>query len=171
MSESSSAVSNRVALSSPSRSGYVLDEQISKAAVRVLRASRCALALAVLSSVTVSGQSPSLPKAQQGLGAMTHGSSESNVPIGEQEAFRAHKLLALLNAERQKSMVSDANKLLRLAQELNAELARDDSGLSSSQQAHKAAQIEKLARNVREKMSFAVGGNSVIDSPFSVMRP
>ena len=97
--------------------------------------------------------------------------STGDTSIAGQQALQQHKLQGLLNAERQKSMVSDAAKLLRLAQELNAELTRGDSTLSPSQQAHKAAEIEKLAHNVREKMSFAVGVTQEIESPFNASIP
>ena len=97
--------------------------------------------------------------------------STADTSIAGQQAQQQHKLLGLLNAERQKSMVSDAAKLLRLAQELNAELTRGDSTLSPSQQARKAAEIEKLAHNVREKMCFAVGVTQEIESPFNASIP
>lgn len=146
-------------------------KQKSKAAGWLHNASRGALALALLICLKAFGQSPELPRAQQSIGPIVHSSADAGIPTGEQETIRAHRLLALLNAERQKSMVSDANKLLRLAQEVNADLAREDSRLSPAQQAHKVAEIEKLARSVREKMSYAVSANPVIESPFSVTNP
>ena len=68
------------------------------------------------------------------------------------------RLLRALNADRQKSMVSDANRLLRLAKELNAEIARTNPDSLSLDQLRKMAEIEKLARNVKEKMSTSVRG-------------
>ncbi len=71
-----------------------------------------------------------------------------------------------LNAERQKEMVSDANKLLKLARELNAEVASEKTDSLTSEQLHKIAEIEKLARSVKERMASAVGeGQSVLPSP------
>jgi hypothetical protein len=90
--------------------------------------------------------------------------------VGEQEK-QQHKLSVLLNAQRQKSMMSDADKLLRLARELNAELSSGDSPMSTSQQARKVAEIEKLAHNVREKMSYAAGTTVGTDSPFNASNP
>ena len=84
-------------------------------------------------------------------------------PFGQESpldpAF-ADRQLRVLNAERQKSMVSDTQKLLKLAQELNAEIqtANPDSEI------RKISDIEKLARNVKQKMSTSlVGGPSFHD--------
>jgi hypothetical protein len=62
-----------------------------------------------------------------------------------------------MNIERQKEMVSDTNKLLRLARELNAEVAFQRSDALTPDQVRKVAEIEKLAKNVRERMALAVG--------------
>ena len=65
--------------------------------------------------------------------------------------------LNALNRERQKEMISDTNKLLRLAMELNDEIAANNTGTLTWDQLHKMAEIEKLARNVKEKMADGVG--------------
>ena len=59
----------------------------------------------------------------------------------------------MANTERQKSIVADTNKLLRLAAELNAEVSTANSDSLSPAQLHKLGQIEKLARNVKSMMS------------------
>jgi hypothetical protein len=65
--------------------------------------------------------------------------------------------LNALNRERQKEMISDTNKLLKLAMELNDEIAANNTGSLTWDQLHKMAEIEKLARNVKEKMADGVG--------------
>ncbi len=77
------------------------------------------------------------------------------------------KRLKAINAERQKSMISDTNKLLKLARELSAETASADAKKPSVQQVHKAAEIEKLAHNVREKMTYVVSGAPGEQAPLS----
>ena len=99
------------------------------------------------------------PGTQQSPGQMVRSNSNADFSGSAQDAFRARKMMAALNAQRQKNMVSDSNKLLRLAMELNAELARGDSGLSPSEQMHKVAEIEKLARNVKDKMAYTMGSS------------
>ena len=55
------------------------------------------------------------------------------------------------NAERQKRVVSDANKLMDLAADLQKEMQGDKS-LSPSDLSRRAAEIEKLARSVQQGM-------------------
>ena len=69
------------------------------------------------------------------------------------------KRLHALNADRQKAMVSDADKLVKLARQLDAEIASNPTDDLTPEELHKVAEIEKLARNVKAKMaqSFDVG--------------
>jgi len=66
------------------------------------------------------------------------------------------KRLKALNAERQKSLVSDTNKLLKLAHELDEEVNSNDQDSFNQAEMTKTAEIEKLAHKVREKMSTSV---------------
>lgn len=88
---------------------------------------------------------------------------------GETPQMLARRIRAL-NTQRQKQMVADANKLLTLALELNA-IDKDGIGISPADRMKKLAEIEKLAKRVREKMSF--GGWAVPGPPsqFSVLQP
>ena len=78
-----------------------------------------------------------------------------NPPPNDDNPFVQRQMNAL-NAERQKALVSDAAKLLKLAQELNAEVETSKSDSLSSDQMRKIANIEKLAHNVKQKMSESV---------------
>ena len=71
---------------------------------------------------------------------------------GDYDPVMAEKRLLALNIERQKQMVADANKLLRLAKELNDEVAASNTGTFTAEQLRKVAEIEKLARSVKERM-------------------
>ena len=71
------------------------------------------------------------------------------------DTVMAEKRLRALNIERQKQMVADADKLLKLAKELNDEVAASNSGTLTPEQLHKIAEIEKLARSVKERMTAA----------------
>jgi hypothetical protein len=73
-------------------------------------------------------------------------------PAGQQKRLRA------FNAERHKSMVSDANKLLKLARELEDEVSRTNPDSFTPAELRKVAQIEKLAHSVKEKMSDSFTG-------------
>lgn len=76
------------------------------------------------------------------------------------------KRIAELNKVRQKAMISDAEKLLRLAHELNEDANAGGAGLSPAERMHKAAEIEKLAKQVKDKMTYAVGEPAEISLPF-----
>jgi hypothetical protein len=85
----------------------------------------------------------------------------SGVPSPENE-----RLLRALNVDRQKSLVSDTNKLLRLVNELNAEIALANTGSLTPSQVRRVAEIEKLAHNVKEKMSTSVRVIPAFQAPF-----
>jgi hypothetical protein len=87
--------------------------------------------------------------------------------------FEARRLRQL-NEAQHKSMVSDTDKLLKLATELTAEINSTSPTALTSDQLRKVAEIEKLARGVKDKMRSSLKGAPVyIDgtppdtSPFS----
>lgn len=57
-----------------------------------------------------------------------------------------------LNVQRQKQLVADSDRLLKLAQELNDEVGASGSRSLTAEQVEKLSQIEKLARSVRDGM-------------------
>jgi hypothetical protein len=81
-------------------------------------------------------------------------------PTMETNPTWGEKRLRALNTERQKSIVSDTDKLLKLARQLDAEIASNSTDELTDQELHKVAEIEKLARNVKAKMAQSFGGNS-----------
>jgi hypothetical protein len=82
----------------------------------------------------------------------------------EDETQEVRRMRAL-NVARQKAMVADAEKLLALARDLNAGIGADGAPLSASQRMRMAADIEKLAHSVKEKMSYVAGTPSLMRSP------
>jgi hypothetical protein len=76
----------------------------------------------------------------------------TNDPIEKARQLRAY------NSERQKSLVSDTNKLLKLARELDEEVNSTKPDSLTAAQLRKVAEIEKLARSVKEKMSASMRG-------------
>jgi hypothetical protein len=89
-----------------------------------------------------------------------------DISNGNPNQIQNERLLRTLNADRQKSLVSDANKLLRLANELNAEVGRTSPEEFTPSQLHKLAEIEKLAHSVKDKMSTSVRGTPAFQPPF-----
>jgi len=70
-----------------------------------------------------------------------------------------------LNAERQKELVADTDRLLKLTAELETEVKKNKSTSLTPDQLRQLARIEKLARSVKDKMSNPVQ-TSVFDDEF-----
>lgn len=64
----------------------------------------------------------------------------------------AEKQAKLRNDERQKRIVSDTQKLLDLATQLHADVAKTDKNVLSLDVVRRAEEIEKLAHGVKERM-------------------
>jgi HAMP domain-containing protein len=63
----------------------------------------------------------------------------------------------MLNVQRQQAIVTDTEKILQLARELEADAHSARPTMSLAERMHKAEEIEKLAKTVREKMTYAIG--------------
>jgi len=133
---------------------------------RCSQAFRRALCLTMLLVLTCGAQNGPMQlqqPVQQTLGrraAGEFGDMDGRDPVEREKQLRA------LNADRQKSLVADTNKLLKLADELNAEIGRTQPDALTLEQLHKIAEIEKLAHSVKEKMSTSVRAMPVYAQPF-----
>ena len=85
--------------------------------------------------------------------------------LGNDDPVFAEKRLRALNEERQKNIVSDTAKLLKMVRELNSEVESGDPAGFTPEQVREISEIEKLAHSVKEKMSFAVGGELKLREP------
>jgi len=81
----------------------------------------------------------------------------------DRDPMFVQRQLRALNVERQKSMVSDTDRLLKLAQELKNEIETGNSSALTAGQLRKIADIEKLARNVKQKMIISYTGGPTYD--------
>lgn len=117
----------------------------------VLGLGTCSVAFPQMTSVPASGRSPQGP--------------EMSIPgpVVPNGPFQGRRIREL-NVERQKEMVSDTEKLLKLTAELNAEVAQNHSAAFTSDQLRTLAKIEKLAKSVKEKMSNPVQGTIFQDN-------
>jgi hypothetical protein len=94
-----------------------------------------------------------------------------SLPNSDYDAAMVERQRAALNLERQKEMVSDTNKLLKLAQELNYEVAASGTDTLTPDDLHRLAEIEKLARSVKDKMAIAVQPGPAMDASPPVFHP
>jgi hypothetical protein len=76
----------------------------------------------------------------------------------ERNPVWAEQHLRAMNVERHKSLVSDTDKLLKLARQLDAEIASNSTDEMTPEELRKVAEIEKLAHNVKAKMAQSFGG-------------
>jgi len=79
--------------------------------------------------------------------------------------LQVQERLRALNRQRQKNIVDDTGKLLKLAGELDMEVESSGEERLTAAQLRKIAEIEKLAHSVREKMSYSVNGLPVFEQP------
>jgi len=118
----------------------------------------CVFLLTFTPGARLAGQEPSPPH------PFTRQQSPFDDSIERDPALAARQLRAR-NADRQKSIVADTVKLLKLARELNTEMETGNPGTLTQVELRKLAEIEKLARDVRQKMSISfVGGPLPSDS-------
>jgi hypothetical protein len=122
----------------------------------------CCLADLLQTSTVRSQQIP-------GIQVPNHRFPDGNIQFPQADSVEEQKRLRALNAERQKVIVADTEKLLKLAKELKQETSDDTSAPPSGDQLRKLAEIEKLARNVKEKMTYTMGKPSIFSNdPYSV---
>ena len=76
-----------------------------------------------------------------------------NEQQAKQQSFEA------ANAQRKRQISDDSAKLLTLAMALKAEVDKTNKDMLSLNVIRKADEIEKLARNVKDKMKLSVGGS------------
>jgi hypothetical protein len=91
----------------------------------------------------------------------------ANETPGAFDALMAERRLKMMNNERRKSLVSDSDKLFKLATQLNNEIANSNTGSLTPEQLRKVAEIEKLAHNVRDKMTQALSNPKVTYFPIN----
>jgi hypothetical protein len=101
------------------------------------------------------------------------GSTRGRNPFGEPapDPLYEERRMNALNADRHRSLVSDAEKLLRLARQLEEEIAANSTDGLTSKEMKEIAEIEKLARNVKEKMARSYGDGPLYKEPSSPMIP
>jgi hypothetical protein len=90
---------------------------------------------------------------------------------GPDDPIALGKRLKALNAERQKAMIADTNKLVKLAAALNAEINGKHRGELTPDQLRQVAEIEKLAHSVKEKMCTSVRPSPLMQPPPFITPP
>jgi len=124
----------------------------------VSHAARSALGLALLLSIPGNAQYNSTKQHVPPASDSTRMGGMNTSPFSDIDPIEAQVRLRALNTLRQKSLVSDTDKLLKLTIELNAEITAAHPDSLTANQLRKLGEIEKLAHSVKEKMGTSVGG-------------
>jgi hypothetical protein len=82
---------------------------------------------------------------------------DANAQLEEHDTPTPEPNFATANAERRKQIAVDSAKLLKLAAELNGEVAKTAKDTLSLIVIRKADEIERLAHSVKEKMKLTAG--------------
>lgn len=132
----------------------------------------CALVFAGLPSAHAQrSMNPLGPGAQSGYGNGPLAGPAPPIMPNPIDAKMQQKRMKALNTARQKALVSDTNKLVKLAAQLNAQINSAHQGHLTEDQLRTVAEIEKLAKSVREKMSDASSGAPSVQEPPSQFPP
>jgi hypothetical protein len=125
----------------------------------------CAFGFALLATSTAMAQirTTTPTRVYEGQPAVGADVSAPEAP-SDTQSIEFEKRLRRINADRQKSLMADTDKLLRLTHELNDELAAQP-GDPTPAQLRKIAEIEKLAHDVKVKMSTSVRGLAPYTGP------
>jgi hypothetical protein len=111
-----------------------------------------------------------LPARAQHVGGLVPAQTVTQIPNGDPmsqvsnmapspiDAKMEQKRLRSLNAKRQQSLRADTDRLVKLAAQLNAFINSTQQGQLTTDQLSAVAEIEKLAKSIREKMSEADSG-------------
>jgi hypothetical protein len=133
-------------------------------------------AAAVLAACAASGHAQSSPTSS--APGSIRGFPQDSGPfetggVDDVGSLDAERRMNALNAERQKSLTSDTARLLKLAAELNQQIAKSNPGQLTAEQLRMVAEIEKLAHNVREKMAMSLRSPQLpsIDTPMQPFPP
>src|SRR5579863_1527234 len=70
----------------------------------------------------------------------------------------SEKRLRALNADRQKAVISDTEKLVKLARRLEGEVASNPTDELTPQERREVGEIEKLAHDIKARMAQTFGG-------------
>jgi hypothetical protein len=133
----------------------------------LLRALHYALGLVLVFVAPGGAQDPLMGPQQPVAVQYNPRSPEPGPQFEEDDPVLLAKRMRAINDDRQRRIVSDTARLLKLAGELNAEIAREKPDLLTPDELQKVAEIEKLARSVKEKMTYTEGDNPALSKPIS----
>ncbi len=131
---------------------------------RLPRWSRRCVSLILLSALGGVAQNPITPGGalrtdRADLATPINQAPDPNTQMQMRDRNAKDQNFAAANAERKKQIADDTARLLKLANDLKAEVDKTSKDTLSLTVIRKADEIEKLAHAVKEKMKLTVGAN------------
>lgn len=131
-----------------------------------LRESRSlAFCLALLLALPARAQNSSSQNEQSSSGHMGQLSANSTIEFSQPDHSMEQHRQRLLNADRQKALAADADKLLKLVSKFNAEIDAATPVTFTPAQLRTLGEIQKLAHSVKTRMSEPLYGTPVFPEP------
>jgi hypothetical protein len=121
----------------------------------------CSVAIAALAGTAHPGQqtAPGMPIRNEMPQLQNNQPPDANAQMRMREQQAKQQNFEAANAERKKQIAEDSAKLLKLANDLKAEVDKTTKDTLSLNVIRKAEEIEKLAHSVKEKMKLTVAAN------------
>jgi hypothetical protein len=122
----------------------------------------CFAILAALASVIGLGQQPresNMPQTLPGVNSQSNNLPDANQQMLMRQQQAKKQSFEVVNADRKKIIADESALLLKLATDLKTEVDKTSQDTLSLSVIRKAEVIEKLARDVKEKMKQTVGTN------------
>jgi len=118
----------------------------------------CLAVMAALASTVGLGQQPRESKTPE-IDSQSNPLPDANQQMLMRQQQARKQSFEAVNAERKKIIADESTMLLKLATDLKTEVDKTDKDTLSLSVIRKAEVIEKLARDVKEKMKLTVGGS------------
>lgn len=122
----------------------------------------CFAVLAALASTVGLGQQPresTMPQTLPGVNSQSNNLPDANQQMLMRQQQAKKQSFEAVNADRKKIIADESALLLKLATDLKNEVDKTSQDTLSLSVIRKAEVIEKLARDVKEKMKATVGTN------------
>jgi hypothetical protein len=100
-----------------------------------------------------------------GSGHLGQLAADSTIQFEQPDLSMEQHRRRLLNADRQKALVADADKLLKLVSKFNAEIGAANPDSMTPAQLRTLGEIQRLAHSVKTRMSDSIYGTPVFTWP------
>lgn len=124
-----------------------------------------AFCMVLLLALSAGAQNSPSQTQQPSSGHLGQLSANSTIEFSQPDPSMEQHRQRLLNADRQKALVADADKLLKMVSKFNAEIDAANPDTLTPAQSRTLGEIQKLAHSVKTRMSEPTYGAPVFTEP------